>query len=493
MWNVINKNIGEADVLAAAQEAFRTGRTTLKLYFMIGFPLEEDADVEGIAELCLKIRELGREMLGDRRNRLQLNVGVNNFIPKTFTPFQWLGMADRATLRRRQELLRSRLKRPGIRLTLHGVDKSFLEAALSRGGETMAAVVEAAWRKGARFDSWTEQFRDDAWRQALEGAGTPAEELATAPLPIDQPLPWDIIEGVVDREFLWEEWQKAQRGELTPDCRWEACGACGACEGAPVLAQTGSGATGPGGQGGDRPAATRKASAPADPSVAAPERPRLRYLVVFSVTGRGRYIGHLDRTEILRRGVRRAGGRLALSQGMRPKPLLSLALPLAVGVEGLHELGEFALAEEPPEDFFEHLSRALPAHMKLLDLKRYDAARSLPARVVAADYEVWARPSLGGSAADTARLLQDAVERFFALEELPIEEMREGTLRRVDVRRFVESISIETGEGTICLFFRAAVTPFGTARPEHVVKALGALAGVGLEIEGITRTQVLLS
>ncbi|MBN1631685.1 MAG: radical SAM protein, partial [Thermoleophilia bacterium] len=82
MWDVINKNVTEEDVLAAAEEAFRGGRTTLKLYFMIGLPFEEDADVVAIAELSLKIREVGRAVLGPRAGRLQLNVSVNNFIPK---------------------------------------------------------------------------------------------------------------------------------------------------------------------------------------------------------------------------------------------------------------------------------------------------------------------------------------------------------------------------------------------------------------------------
>ncbi len=201
MWDVINKNVTEADVLAAAEEAFGSGRTTLKLYFMIGLPLETDDDVVSIAELCLRVRDLGRRVLGARAGRLQLNVSVNNFVPKPFTPFQWCGMADRETLVRRQDLLRSRLRKRGLKLTLHEVDKSYLEAALARGGEEMGRVIEDAWRRGARFDSWTEQFRSDAWTLALALAGTSAERLATTAIPRDSPLPWDVIMGVVDPRF----------------------------------------------------------------------------------------------------------------------------------------------------------------------------------------------------------------------------------------------------------------------------------------------------
>jgi radical SAM-linked protein len=498
MWSIINKNVTEHDVLMAAGEAFRTGRTTLKLYFMIGLPLEEDEDVIAIAELCMKIRDLGRAALGDRSNRLQLNISVNNFIPKPFTPFQWAGMAKRGTLRRRQELLRSRLRKPGVKLTLHGVDKSYLEAALTRGGEEMAGTIEEAWRRGARFDSWTEQFSEAAWREAFDKAGTAAEQLATADLSLDDPLPWDVICGVVDREFLREEWARATRGETTPDCRWGACCACGACDGTPVLAtaeprpmtavatSTHCGRS-------EVPEAGTSKSTPAS------EVPRWRYVACFSVKGRGRFIGHLDRSEILRRAVRRAGARLALSGGMRPKPLLSLALPLAVGVEGLTELCEFQLSEPAPPDFAARLSGVLPAHMTLRTIESYEWTRSLPSRVTGAAYEARVHAVRGDSEEGVhgealCGELVMAARRFELTDELPIREVREGRERLVDVRRYVERVSVKPGNGGSCILnFVAAITPQGTARPERVVDALSQLAGVGLETEAITRLQVLIS
>jgi radical SAM superfamily enzyme YgiQ (UPF0313 family) len=111
MRDIINKNVTEEDVLAAAEEAFRTGRTTLKLYFMIGLPWERDDDIAAIIDLCVRVRQAGRQTLGSRVGRLQLNVSINTFIPKPFTPFQWGAMADRETLVRRQGLLRVGLRK----------------------------------------------------------------------------------------------------------------------------------------------------------------------------------------------------------------------------------------------------------------------------------------------------------------------------------------------------------------------------------------------
>ena len=479
MRDIINKNVTEADVLAAAEEAFSTGRTTLKLYFMIGLPLECDADVVAIADLCLGVRDLGRRVLGSRASRLQLNVSVNNFVPKPFTPFQWAGMADRETLLRRQDLLRSRLRKRGVRLSLHGVDKSYLEAVLARGDEDMGGVIEEAWRRGARFDSWTEEFRGDAWKEALESVGTTAEKLATAAIPGDSPLPWDVIAGVVRRDFLWTEWKRSARGEDTADCRWDGCDDCGVCEG--HLANDLAAAVGLEAGGGRTVAAGRTTG-------------RWRYVVVFSVNGRGRFIGHLDRTEVFRRAVRKAGGRLALSAGMRPKPLLRLAIPLAVGVEGLHELCEFELAEEASPSFVDRLAASLPAHVLLHSLEPYEASRSLPARVVGASYrvQVGAPPSLL-TGVDLGQMLVDAARRFADSPEVPIDEERDGRVRRVDVKTYVDRVSVETGAGAVrTLSFQTAVTPVGTARPERVVEALSTLVGVDFEIKGISRTRIYL-
>ena len=160
MRDIINKNVTEDDVLAAAEEAFRGGRTTLKLYFMIGLPWETDDDVEAIADLCLRVRDIGTQDAGrPRRAGCSSTSASTTSSPSRSRRSSGRRMADRETLRRRQELLRARLRKPGIRLSLPSLDKSYLEAALARGGEETGAVIEAAWRKGARFDSWTEQFK----------------------------------------------------------------------------------------------------------------------------------------------------------------------------------------------------------------------------------------------------------------------------------------------------------------------------------------------
>jgi radical SAM-linked protein len=219
-------------------------------------------------------------------------------------------------------------------------------------------------------------------------------------------------------------------------------------------------------------------------------------VLTFSVTGRGRFLGHLDRVEMFRRAVRRAGGRLALSEGMRPKPLLSLALPLAVGWEGLRELCEFELLGEPSPSFFERLASAVPAHVRLLSLDSHTVPRSLPARVTGAVFRVELRVHSDGDASPAAAgaLLREAVERFEDAAMLPVEERRNGRVREIDVKGYVARLSVEEDTpGSYVLTFRAAVTPSGTARPERVVEAINALSGLEFEIMRITRMQIELA
>jgi len=503
MRDIMNKNVSEADILGAVEEAVRAGKTTLKLYFMIGLPGETDEDASAIGELCNTMRDHARRQMGTRANRLQLNVSVNNFIPKPFTPFQWAGMADRETLLRRQGLIRDRLRRAGMRVSFSRPENGYLEAALARGGEEMADVVEAAWRQGALLDAWSDRFRAGAWGDALAAKGRSAEELATACLPRSAVLPWHVIGGVVDEDFLWQEWERALQAVSTPDCRWSDCWACGACGDSLKndLASRGQGGLG------SRSDLTRdEAGTESGKSAWAAKTEtsqRWRYVAKFGVTGKGSLLGHLDRAEIFRRAVRRAGGRLALSQGMRPKALLGLAMPLPVGVEGMAELADFQLSSPAADDFGERLGKALPEGMDLVGLAPHSGRRSLASRVVAASYEIavagWAESSAmeeldASHAADITERLKGAANAFAGCERLLVEEEHKKGMRQVDVRQYVDSIDVcGTGAKGLAIAFTTTVGPTGTVKPEAVLEAVGRLSGLDLRYGRVVRTRLHLA
>ncbi len=222
--DVINKGVNDEQFEEAVRATFAGGFTGLKLYFMIGLPGETEEDVAGISRMAGVASRLAREV---GRGRVRLSVSVSSFIPKPHTPFQREPFAGAEALRRRQLLIRETMPR-NVRVSFHGVDASLVEATLARGGEASARLVEEAWRRGARFDGWTEHFRPQIWADAATALGL---QLGEADL-CSGVLPWErAVDARLDPEFLLGERERGYGGELTADCRDAGCVSCGVCGG----------------------------------------------------------------------------------------------------------------------------------------------------------------------------------------------------------------------------------------------------------------------
>ncbi len=221
--DAINKGVDETQFEEAVRATFGGGFTGLKLYFMIGLPGETDEDVLGIARMAEAAQRLAREL---GRGRARLSISVSSYVPKPHTPFELERFAGAETLRRRQQLLRGAIPR-GVRVAFHDVEASLVEASLARGGHGSDRLVEEAWRRGARFDSWSEQFAPAAWRAAAADLGV---ELGEPAFLRDGMPDWDdAVDAGLTREFLDEELRHSRNAELTPDCRSGECAACGVC------------------------------------------------------------------------------------------------------------------------------------------------------------------------------------------------------------------------------------------------------------------------
>ena len=231
--DAINKRVDDSMLTAAAAATFGGGFTGLKLYFMIGLPGEDDEDVRAIAAVAGAMHNVARSIAG---GRARVSAAVSAFVPKAATPFQWERFAGEEEVARRQRLLRDVWPR-GVKLSMHDARAAVVEARLALGGEELAAVVEAAWRRGARFDSWSEHFSLERWELAAADAGLDLRDWAEAPstnpsTPPNGPasLPWErVIDSLVDGDFLAAERQRARSGVLTEDCRQGDCTACGVC------------------------------------------------------------------------------------------------------------------------------------------------------------------------------------------------------------------------------------------------------------------------
>ena len=226
--DVINKGVTEEDLMRAVTDAFEQGWSAVKLYFMIGLPTETDEDVLGIADLARKVRACYFAVPKEKRAPgLRITVSASVFVPKNFTPFQWCGQLDGETVVRRQMLLRDELRKvKGVEFKYHAHDLSYIEAVFARGDRRLADVMEHAWRLGCRFDGWSDQYRHDLWLRAFEEKGVDPDFYALRNFDLNETLPWDHLDAGVTKAFLRREWEKAQRGERTQDCR-KGCVGCG--------------------------------------------------------------------------------------------------------------------------------------------------------------------------------------------------------------------------------------------------------------------------
>ena len=226
--DVINKGVTEDDLMRAVTDAFEQGWSSVKLYFMIGLPTETDEDVLGIADLAQKVRRCYFAVPKERRAPgLRITVSASVFVPKNFTPFQWSAQLDYDTVVRRQQLLRNALRDvKGVDFKYHAPDVSYIEAVFARGDRRLADALERAYRLGCRMDGWSDQFRYDLWLQAIRECGLDPDFYACRERALDEVLPWDHLDAGVTKSFLKREWEKAQRGETTHDCR-KGCVGCG--------------------------------------------------------------------------------------------------------------------------------------------------------------------------------------------------------------------------------------------------------------------------
>ena len=86
-----------------------------------------------------------------------------------------------------------------------------------------------SWGFGALFDAWSETFKMDAWKKAIESAGTDLNFYVHRERSLDELFPWDFIKIGVTKDFLKREWENAKQGKVTPNCR-EKCSGCGAAK-----------------------------------------------------------------------------------------------------------------------------------------------------------------------------------------------------------------------------------------------------------------------
>ncbi len=527
--DIIQKEYSEEELIDAARQIFSLGWRSLKLYFMIGLPGENEDDLRGIAKLAARVRAAGGR-------GIEVTASVSTFVPKPHTPFQWSAQIGVEETQTRQRLLRDELKKRKIRFKWHDADTSYLEGLVSRGGREVAEAIEHAYRLGCRFDGWTEHTNLDLWRQAMRRAGLDADDQLRR-RHLEEVLPWDHIDSGVTKSFLQRELADSVEGKLTPDCSIERCTYCGACDfkeirnvtyhlkgakgsehrgdtvdhwateitgeddapgaweprgwhkihgvlsggesaatdgvtgGADVAAENGhrpraSGVVGKGA--GNVEEWLGSSSEALAPLPAQPTPPRMRVRFDYAKLGRARFISHLELIEVFFSALRRAAIPVAFSGGFRPLPRLRFSPGLPVGAESEHEIVDIDLSERRDvADLALALARQLPEGMTVRQ------AREVPLKCASPDREI------GGfsysidisSLVDTGVDVDGALAAYDEADALIVRRHTKRGVRETDARPLIARFAHTNG--TIDLDVR--FTDEGSVKPSDVMAAVFAL------------------
>ena len=331
---IINKPITHDEILAAATAASRMGARGIKLYFMVGLPGETDEDLLAVAALADEISAI----MGRKR---PVTAALSPFVPKPHTPFQWASQPDHREMWRRISIVRGACRKASV--SWNDPRVSTVEGLLARGGMETAELLEEAFARGAVFDGWSDLFKWEVWKNILEG--TTQEEY----LPGD-PLPWDMVDLGVSKEWLVEEYRRSLGEEPLPDCREAGCSGCGAC-------------------GGDVPPVPSPGVEPEikvtgrEVEPAAVQRVRIRYgksgLAVFS--------SHLDMVRMWTRTLRRTGLPVHYTSGYSRRVKLAFSHPVPLGMGSVSEYVDFQLDRRVGlSEIAAALKEALPRGIRVL-------------------------------------------------------------------------------------------------------------------------------
>jgi len=231
--NVINKGLTQEDILGGVEQAFNGGWNRVKLYFMLGLPGESEADIEEIAGLSNEIAALYYTIPKENRpgsGRAEIITSTSFFVPKPFTPFQWVRQNRNEEFLDKQRFLNQKIKaqlnRKSIKYNWHDAWLTGLEGVMARGDRRIGKVILDAYKSGCIYDSWTEHFKYDLWLAAFEKNEINPLFYTDRERSLEELLPWDFIDAGVTKEFLIDELKKSKEALTTPNCRLK-CSDCG--------------------------------------------------------------------------------------------------------------------------------------------------------------------------------------------------------------------------------------------------------------------------
>ena len=213
---VINKGISEEHLQNAATLSAKSGIQHMRLYIMIGLPTETDEDIEAIVGLA----ERTQAHMAEVGCKGRLTLSINPFIPKPFTPFQWMAMDNQKMVEKKLQYIKKALqKNRRIEVLVESPKEAYIQGVLARGDRRLGAVLAAC-----AADRGSKSFKAE-----MKAAGLDMDEMNYRERSFDEFLPWSHLDMGMDDGYLEMEWKRSVDEAYTPPCV-QGCKRCGVCK-----------------------------------------------------------------------------------------------------------------------------------------------------------------------------------------------------------------------------------------------------------------------
>ncbi len=464
---VINKNITDDDLIRAAEIALENGWKTLKFYFMIGLPTETKEDIAAIAELVMRTVKMSK-----RYGRIQFNISISPFSPKSHTPFQWEKQDTKEELLEKSLILKDKFRSVRqVKLSWRDPQVSEIECILGRGDRKIANVIYTAWQSGAKFDGWSEMFNYDTWIQAFDHNNINRDSFL-GEIEEAEPLPWDHIDKGVTRNYLKRERKNAYAEITTIDCKDGTCFGCGIQRKSTfrdyaecyqkLQIHTGE-------------QTESKKKSPVKKEIPEPtKQPTEKYRVQFTKKNYARYLSHLDILRVFQRAFRRGQFRIAYSAGFNPRPKFSFGPALSLGHSSDAEFFDVEMYESMTSKSIKTVNHFLPDGMEIISVKKItEQAPALSKSINSFEYRV----DLMGKELD-----HKTIRKLLNNPSIMINRTSKGRERKIDIRPFLEDISVTDGD----LNITTNIISGQTARVDEITRLL-----FGTELQDIKTLPIL--
>ncbi len=350
--SISNKKVRRDDLFDVVDYAFNNGWRMIKLYFMIGLPgCDKSDEAEEIIALLKDLVKRGR-------GKKDINVTISPFIPKPHTPFDH---EKQMSMEYFHDVIRKVKSASPRQITIknHDVRSSFLEGLFARGDERIGSVIYNAYLDGARLDSWHEYFRFDIWMKSIE-AHLPAWESYLEERESGVSYPWQVIETGAEKAIDSMRGRKLDIESYKPPEKRYA----------------------------EELDTESYKTARIKFEEKYPTEQTLRF--VFAKTGNGKYIGHIDFNEIIKRGFRMAEVPVSFSQGFNKREKISCGYPVPLGVESISEIVDVELYRELSEseivELPEKINSRLPEFLKVESVRLREKSVTIMALTNAVEY-----------------------------------------------------------------------------------------------------------